>query len=371
MIKKVFLFAILLVFLTKTVFPDERKIKLTFLGDIMAHTVNYTISDYNSIYAHIEGILKQDALTFANLEFPVDSSRPYSTYPRFNIGLEYVQAAAKAGVEVFSLANNHAYDQGREGLFQTLRSMALLEEITGRKIYYSGIRGNLMSPFKPVEIKKEGLRVGFLAVTQMTNVYQRYPYVHVVDYRHRKSSAAFLTYIREIVKDFDLFILSYHGGREYALNPDPEKVRFFHQLLEAGVHIVYAHHPHVLQPFRVVNMEGGNRLIIFSAGNFISGMTWSIDPGQPQNFLPHSGDSALWVVEIVHSGRYASQRRQVSVEKVKPILITNYKNERGEMVVDTFTSLMNRDLSEKWSSFYLSRYRVMEDLIRNWRQGSD
>ncbi len=364
--KKIHLFIFLLI-LTTSVYPHpgQKRIILTFLGDIMAHTVNYVMSDYNSIYDRVEDLLKEDALTFANLESPVDSTRQYSTYPKFNIGTEYVQAAVDAGIEVFSLANNHAYDYGQEGLFQTLRSMARIEKIADHKIYYSGIRGNLMASFEPVEINIKGLRIGFLAVTQMTNVWQKYNhhYVHVVDYNNAQAKEALLGAVRKFSTKYDLFILSYHGGVEYALKPDPGKVRFFHQLLEAGVHIVYGHHPHVLQPFRLVNVEGKNRLIIFSAGNFISGMTWRMAPSDYENPIAFTGDSALLVVEISFTNR--EEYLQASVDAVRPVLITNVKNEKGELVVDTFLRLLEQNLSEEWSDFYRSRYRIMEALIHD------
>ncbi len=340
--------------------PDqspEKRISLTFLGDIMVHKVNHKISVYSRIYANVSEILKNDALSFANLEFPIDSSRPYSAYPRFNASPDYARAAAEAGIEVFALANNHAYDQGREGVLQTLRSMAALEQSLNWKIYYAGIRGNIKAPFKPVEIRVDGFRLGFLAVTQMVNEYQKFPYVYVVDYQSKKDRETFLKTVREEAAGYDLFILSYHGGKEYALEPDPEKVRFFRRLLQAGVHIVYGHHPHVLQPFELIDTGGRRRLIINSAGNFISGMTWGIDPLDPENPRAYTGDSALWAVEVVFNGG------EGSVESVKPIPVSNFLDDRGEMVVDTLSNLLDRELSPKWSSYYRKRFKLIEELL--------
>ncbi len=215
------------------VFPgaQEKRIVLTFIGDIMAHRINYVLPDYTAIYASVEDYLSADFLSFGNLESPVDSSREYSSYPRFNVAKEYVEAALLAGVDVLSLGNNHAFDQGREGIFQTLRSLKELEEKLGRRVYTSGIRGNLSAPFVPTLIVKEGLRIGFLAVTQMVNQYQRFEYVQIMDYLNGRHQHQFLSYIRRAAGNYDLFILSYHGGREYARNADPVKLRFFRQLV--------------------------------------------------------------------------------------------------------------------------------------------
>ena len=96
--------------------PATSRLVLTFGGDIMAHTPNFSMADYSMIYADIEEIIQNDDLTFANLETPVHDGRPYENYPTFNVQPPYAQAAIDAGFDVFSLANNHSNDQGLEGM---------------------------------------------------------------------------------------------------------------------------------------------------------------------------------------------------------------------------------------------------------------
>jgi len=112
--RRFFPFAILLVLVSGTsTHARDTILQLTFAGDIMIHTANYLTADYPAIYRSIAPLLRKDDLSFANLEFPVDPSRPFSSYPRFNGSPEYLRAAVEAGIDVFSLANNHAFDQGR------------------------------------------------------------------------------------------------------------------------------------------------------------------------------------------------------------------------------------------------------------------
>ena len=77
----------------------------------MAHSVNYNISTYSKIYKDVEYFIKDSDLAFANIEAPIDTSRPASSYPNFNMTQKYVQAAVDAGFYVFSLCNNHTNDQ--------------------------------------------------------------------------------------------------------------------------------------------------------------------------------------------------------------------------------------------------------------------
>jgi hypothetical protein len=324
-------------------------LQLTFAGDIMIHTINYLTSDYSGIYDSVKPFLKKDDLSFANLEFPVDPSRPFSAYPRFNGSPEYVLAAVEAGFDVFSLANNHAFDQGRDGVFQTLRVLSEIGEQSHRRLYAGGIRGNLHQRFEPVEIRCRGIRIGFLAVCQMVNVPVPHFYVNIVDYRNRRHREYFLSYIEEVAPQYDLFILSYHGGLEYSRRAEEEKLQFFERLLEAGVDIVWAHHPHVVQPHRLVEREEGAGLIMPSTGNLISGMMIGLKPEDPDHELAWTVDSALWLVTV------RVEEEVAAVERVRALPITNYRNSRGEVMIDTIPGVARRALSEEWRQFYRVR----------------
>jgi hypothetical protein len=343
---------------TKTARAQDTILQLTFAGDIMVHTANYLTADYPEIYRSIAPLLRKDDLSFANLEFPVDPSRAYSSYPRFNGTPEYLQAAVEAGVEVFSLANNHAFDQGRDGVFQTLLVLSKMGEQSYHRLYAGGIRGNLRKPFEPVEIRCRGVRIGFLAVCQMVNVPMPHFYVHIVDYRNRRHRETFLPLIQEIAPRYDLFILSYHGGREYSRRPEEAKMAFFERLLEAGVDIIWGHHPHVVQPHRLVEREEGRGLIMPSTGNLISGMMIGVNPEEPDQDLAWTSDSALWLVTV------RIQQDRAAVQRVSPVPIANCRNGRGEIFIDTLPGVARRALSEDWLNYYRERAALMYHSLR-------
>ena len=335
----------------------NRRLRLTFAGDIMAHTVNFLMRDHGEIYAGVRHILGGDDLTFANLETPVDPTRPYATYPLFNVHPEYVEAAAAAGVDVFSLANNHSWDHGQSGLVQTLGAMKALRARTPRPIWFSGVRDDPRQPFLPESITVNGLRLGFLAVTQFTNDGRRHPQVQTVDYGRPEEVEALLARVREASRSFDLFILSYHGGREYVHEPEPAREELFRRLVRSGVHIVYGHHPHVLQPFDRLRVDGGDRLIIHSAGNLISGMTWKVNPAEQRHRLAPMGDSVLYQVEaeIDEAGR-------LSLE-VQPLPVANGRNRLGEPVVMPLPALIYLERSPLWAAYYRERSRQIAPFL--------
>ncbi len=334
-------------------------LRLSFLGDLMAHTVNFRMRDFHDIYRGIEDIIKGDDLTFANLELPADETRSIAGYPRFNGNRAYWKAAVDSGVEVFSLANNHAFDQGEEGVLQTLRSAAAVRQESALPLYVSGIRGNSRSPFIAETITVRGVRIGYIAATQMINQGVRCPYVNVVDYLDQKSADEFCAYVGEASRGFDVFIVSYHGGREYAPQPSRGMLSFFRRLLENGAHVVHGHHPHVFQNCRLVKVDGETRVSLPSMGNFISGMTWDADPAAPRAPLAETGDSAILCIDLLRVGA------GVYVSRVEAIPVSTYRNERGEYVVGRLDSLASGfpALTRAWAGYFSVRLSVMKNLL--------
>ena len=97
----------------------EGDISFVFAGDIMAHSNNFRPGNFDNIWRDISPLLRSVDLAFANVEAPVANSIEWSSYPKFNMHSEYVEAAIKAGFNVFSLANNHTNDQSVQGIKET------------------------------------------------------------------------------------------------------------------------------------------------------------------------------------------------------------------------------------------------------------
>ena len=111
----------------ESILPLENKKELTllFAGDIMAHSVNYRISDYSKIWRDVQYLIEPADLAFGNIEAPIDTTQETQNYPNFNMSLEYVPAAIDAGFDVFSLCNNHTNDQNLNGIKETEKTVRL------------------------------------------------------------------------------------------------------------------------------------------------------------------------------------------------------------------------------------------------------
>ncbi len=344
---------------------EPRTLRISFIGDIMAHDVNYRMNDYADIWRNVADIFRADDLTVANLELPIDPTRPLASYPLFNGTPAYVRAALDAGVNVLSLANNHAFDGGVEGIFQTLRSLESLRD-PARPLRVSGIRGNPLQPFHPTTFTVNGVRIGFLALTQFLNLPGGGRYVDVVDDGNAAAVEELLQHVRQESRLVDLFIVSYHGDEEYVGRPSGQKQRFFHDLLEAGAGIVFSHHPHVVQGYELVGSARGTGLIMYSMGNFISGMTWQLDPRAPDAAVAATGESYILQATLRCGPASAGVPRWgCSVQNAGAIPIANFKNDKGDLAVARLSSLADGSIavSASWRAYYAGRLTLMEKYL--------
>ncbi|HAK44968.1 MAG TPA: hypothetical protein DCO79_03475 [Spirochaeta sp.] len=333
---------------------------------MMAHIINYSMEDYSLIYRDIENIMLDDSLTFCNVEFPINPELPQASYPVFNIHPEYVMAAVDAGVDVLALANNHTGDQGTSGLIATVGAVkTMVEQVQkeqDRRLFFSGAKQNPDVDFKPVTIYKNGWKIGYLSVSQFSNTIPDPGHMLLVDFRKTEESEEFVNWLSGFTGEYDLFVLSYHGGSEYYTSPGSRKIEFFKKLTAVGVDIVWGHHPHVIQPVEVVENKGRESLIMYSLGNFISGQGRIADPVLPEEEWSYTGDSAIIQAVISHDGD------KPVFDNIKAIPIANIMTTNRDVVITPLKDLTHQAVPEPWMSYFLERYILMHDyFIRNIR----
>lgn len=322
----------------------------------MAHDVNINRPPYSEIWSSTAPILLNDHLTFGNLEYPMLPAIPPEGYPRFNGPREYSEAAAEAGVDVFSLANNHANDQGPLGIISTRK---VLHEIgQTRPVYFHGTKDSEEDAFEPLYIEKEGWVIGFISATEFLNSPWGEELVFIIPLYRENKEEEFLLLVEEAAASCDILIVSFHAGREYRLFPDPRVRDFYIKASDRGAHIVWGHHPHVLQPWEFRKKNGTKRVILYSTGNFVSGQTWNLDPSKPDSSRVDTGDSAIFRIQAVQT------KRGTHISSVKPIPITNYRDPKKGITVMPFDLLLKEtELSEEWRRFYEKRRTITRKRI--------
>ncbi len=248
--------------------------ELVFAGDAMQHKAQLDAAsagaghyDYSRCFQDISGIVGCADYAVVNLETPVGSA-PHSGYPCFNAPVEFVDALADAGFDMFLTSNNHALDKGAKGLRSTIKAL------DARNLDHVGTYTNdsTRTTALPMVVDVKGFLIGFLNYTYGTNGIQPRDGV-AVDYIDRELIRSDVNAARSA--GAELIAVCIHWGDEYKLLPNKTQRELADWLEEIGVDMIIGGHPHVIQPmeFRANRYHPDrNVLLIYSLGNFISNM---------------------------------------------------------------------------------------------------
>lgn len=334
----------------------------------MAHSVNYNITDFDKIWDDIRDEVIDSDLAFANLESPLDTTLPVSSYPNFNMSQEYAEAAVSAGFNVFSLCNNHTNDQGLHGITQTLKVTDEITEKAAKEkydLYFSGLRREKDGDFSYNIINKNGWKILFLPITEILN---RPTFTSYINYLSPTADARG-QFIDEITKlkektKCDLFILSIHSYEpEYIRKVSQSQDDFYTALLNAGVDIVYANHTHLIRDRKVVvdTNTNSDKLVMYGNGNIISGQRTSpnFDLKWPNLERDNTGDGILYKVTL------SKEKGKIELLKAETIYITTYINTAWEFVIkkmdDDFVKYLYDVERNNWAKYIERRMLVNED----------
>jgi len=241
------------------------RFNLAAVGDIMLDRgvgtrINKNRPDYPFI--HVAGLLRDADITFGNLESLIAQSGKKTTGKEitFRASIDSVTGLSFAGIDVVSLANNHAVDFGNPALLETMDILA------HNGIAYIGAGANFSSAHRPARFMINGIKVAFLAYSYEFHkviAASDGPGVAVIDAEEVKKD------ILSSRKWADTVLISCHWGWEYSDHPDKETRDFAHFAVDAGADILIGHHPHVIQGVEIYKKG----LICYSLGNFVFDQT--------------------------------------------------------------------------------------------------
>ena len=347
----------------------QHNLTLLFAGDIMAHKPNYSMSDYALIWKDIAPLALSCDFSFANIEAPVDDSLPYSTYPRFNMHSEYLEAAISAGFNVFSLANNHSNDQGLSGMKHTREWAEKTESAhkgTKREVFFSGLKKSGGDAIGYKIIKKNGWTIIFCAVTEVLN---EKDHIEYMDYVPPAPDArkAFGNRIRQIKAEnpCDIFILSIHANvPEYIRSVSASQRAYYYKLLDCGADIIWANHPHVVQEREFIGKKSERRfskLILYANGNTISAQRTKPAFDTPDAPHEYTGDGLLY--KVIY---YKKEKGGIAIlHETKAHYITTYITTAYQFVIkyldDDFIAYLENAGRREWMRYIAARKIIMEN----------
>lgn len=258
---------------------DDSTVTLLAVGDIMLDRgVEYMIDKYGSgdfrfpFFKSADGLDRADIL-FGNLETVISNkgNKVGSIYS-FRSDLNAINGLKYAGFDILSLANNHMFD------YQAIALEDTMIRLKQAGIEYVGAGFNAEEAFGLKIIEKKGVKVGFLAYTNMGSSFWRARKNHGTGmaWINQDSFPDLANNIAQAKTQVDILVVSFHGGTEYSHIPNSFQKLFAKTCILAGADLILGHHPHVIQPLQKYK----NGWVVYSLGNFVFDQGFSVDTMQ-------------------------------------------------------------------------------------------
>lgn len=296
--------------------PD--RVTITFAGDILFDE-NYAIMGKvsgngniaNGIVPSLLTEMKSADIMMLNNEFPYsDRGTPLEDKKfTFRAKPTSVSFLNDMGVDVVSLANNHAYDYGETAFLDTM------ETLENAGITYVGAGRNLQEARRPVYYIINNMKIAIVAATQIEKL--DHP-----DTKGATDSSAgvfrcwngddLLETVKEAKENSDFVIVYLHWGNENETPIDWAQEKQAPEVVEAGADLVIGAHPHCLQKIGVIQGVP----VMYSLGNFWFNSK-TIDTGMIKITLNENGLQSYQFIPCIQTG---SQTMLLQGEEKKRVI---------------------------------------------------
>jgi poly-gamma-glutamate capsule biosynthesis protein CapA/YwtB (metallophosphatase superfamily) len=244
--------------------PTATSVTIVAGGDVVGvRSISTILANQggDAVFRGIKGVLKKADLALVNLETPLTRGGDAQTWKDvvFKGDPRLAPAMAKAGIDVVTMANNHAGDMGDSGLLDSIRYVRK----AGVKVCGAG--RDLADARAPRFFTVDGVRVAFLGFTDVLPV--GYPATSSSPGTSpgRSDVGAVKEAVRDAAKEADYVVVTWHWNFELTTAPSSLESSEGKAMIDAGADLVIGHHPHVLQGVQAYH--GG--LIAWSTGNLV------------------------------------------------------------------------------------------------------
>ncbi|AWK50528.1 capsule biosynthesis protein CapA [Clostridium beijerinckii] len=231
--------------------------KFAYNGSLPAAFIN-SGKNYSYFMQNVSGIFTKDDYTLVNLETTFTDSdvkihKEGEIFYNFKGPKEYVNILTNASVDGVTIANNHIYDYGKQGINDTINTLK---------------ENNIDICGEGYQILKEiqGVKFGFLG-------YTGWEYSNGL----KTKIATDINELRN--KGAEVIIPYFHWGIEKSYEPYEVQQNLARFAIDNGANAVIGSHPHVIQSME--NYKG--KLIAYSMGNFCFG--GNSNPSDKRTFI--------------------------------------------------------------------------------------
>ncbi|WP_322919979.1 CapA family protein [Nocardioides renjunii] len=252
--------------------PASPRITLAFAGDVHFEAQLQRLLPRQGALGPVSRAFKRADVAMVNLETPVtdhptrdpkELEAPGNRY-HFRTSPQALDVLADAGVDVVSVANNHAGDYGQAGLADTL--------VAGRAkgVAMVGAGRDLDDAFTPHRVSVDGVDVAFLAADAVFREGRSRVWAAGADTPGLAAARetrpdALLAAVETAADAGDVVVVYLHWGLEQQACPSQRQRLLARNLAEAGADVVVGSHSHV------VGGSGwsGDTYVGYGLGNFL------------------------------------------------------------------------------------------------------
>ena len=308
---------------------DITEITFTAVGDNLINEVLYEQAaqraadagegkdyDFAPCYAKISPFIQEHDINWIDIETVMTDSLEPSGYPAFSTPADSGRALIDAGWNVFSLCSNHTYDQGAEGIRQTLAFWNSMKEKTGKAgLWEYGTEYDI-----PI-LTCKGRKFAFLTYTYGTNDIDTpagSP-AHVIYLEEEGLMAYQIELARE---QADAVIVSLHWGAEYNHEETEDQRALAQRVADMGADLIIGGHPHVAEGAEMLTAADGRKVFCaYSLGNFLCA----------QNSMPNP--DAMIGLLLSCTFRFTDEGLEIEDHALIPILSDYGENYEDDHVV--------------------------------------
>jgi len=233
--------------------------KALFLGDVSVAKDNaelFRTGDMEALFGDVPAIFSGNDFNFVNLECALTehdgSIEKFG--PPLKAPAETAEVLKRLGVHCCGLSNNHIFDFGKQGYFDTVAAL------NAAGLTYTGFGEDYEDSRKDLIFEACGERLAVIAVCE-------HEYSYALE--SRMGSRPFDEFdtmldIRAAKEKADRVVVVYHGGKEHCRYPSPRLRRACRAMVKNGADLVICQHSHCIGCYE--RFEDGH--ILYGQGNF-------------------------------------------------------------------------------------------------------